>query len=252
MQHKYNAQTILNPNWSIDIWHCIAYSSIYPPRQKLLTVKEERPSCREALWIHFTLAFYFFLHSVIEWLPLSPEASWKHLTWVFSLFFSSCLPPIPSPPGPPDTGIFLAPSASPPTPHWSAALVGRTGAVCLFWVQGATVTGPVTGRARMSEHWSLHHGYTYRTGSSDCCPDYFSHCEGLSDHPGTGEGTILLRLPQYYEQIGPEPATIHRPPQDDYYEYEDHYYDQAVSDCPHGVLDVKGEQAPYCSLIVIF
>lgn len=53
-----------------------------------------------------------------------------------------------------------------------------------------------------------------RTTNSDCCPDYFSHCEGLA-------------ADKLYYQEGPQAATLLRPPQD----------------CQHGVLNLAN---PVC------
>merc|ERR1712215_639079 len=54
-----------------------------------------------------------------------------------------------------------------------------------------------------------------RTGSSDCCPDYFTHCEGLY------EG-------QYEEQKAPAALHLLGPP----------------TECQHGVLNISN---PMCS-----
>ena len=128
---------------------------------------------------------------------------------------------------------------------------------------------------------------TIRTGSSDCCPDYFTHCEGLSDNTRhTKEDkdftrqtqdnlepeTVLLKLPMYSEQIGPEPATMYGHHEEDYYnydygpesadtwyQYQDNYQAQVGSaaavqgppdDCAHGVLHVSGEPALHFSLVI--
>ena len=51
-----------------------------------------------------------------------------------------------------------------------------------------------------------------RTHNSDCCPDYFTHCEGLTSE---AEDTV-------YYQRGGEPSTIQRP-----------------THCLHGVLNIN-------------
>ena len=64
-----------------------------------------------------------------------------------------------------------------------------------------------------------------RTVNSDCCPDYFSHCEGLplplplpTPEAGTEEPELLY-------QVGARPETVVRP-----------------QHCPHGVINVTGQE----------
>ena len=61
----------------------------------------------------------------------------------------------------------------------------------------------------------------FRTSDSDCCPDYFSHCLGLSEDK--------IRY-----ATGPVPETILRPP-----------------DCPHGVLNISGKMIPSLYLTLL-
>jgi len=46
-----------------------------------------------------------------------------------------------------------------------------------------------------------------RTGSSDCCPDYFTHCEGLSDDPVP---VVLPTLPAHHCQHGAGPVCLYK------------------------------------------
>ena len=76
-----------------------------------------------------------------------------------------------------------------------------------------------------------------RTGNADCCPDYFSHCEGLYGEKYEAQLSPLPATFQrhsednYYEQVGPSPETILGPP----------------ADCPHGVLDISGKTNSHLS-----
>ena len=58
----------------------------------------------------------------------------------------------------------------------------------------------------------------FRTVNSDCCPDYFSHCEGLPLPLPTPEDPVL------FYQVGARPETVVRP-----------------QHCPHGVINVTGQ-----------
>ena len=55
----------------------------------------------------------------------------------------------------------------------------------------------------------------FRTVNSDCCPDYFTHCEGLGPLPG----------PEALFQIAAAPETVIRP-----------------DSCEYGLLEVAGEE----------
>ena len=58
----------------------------------------------------------------------------------------------------------------------------------------------------------------FRTTNSDCCPDYFTHCEGLS----------VSDDKKYFYQSAAAPLSIIRP-----------------HDCPHGVLEISGMMKLY-------
>ena len=85
--------------------------------------------------------------------------------------------------------------------------------------------------------------------------------------PASESETVLLKLPMFSEQMGPEAAAIYSHPDDNYYDYDygsesaaswyqyqDNYHAQVgaeaiiqgpPADCLHGVLDISGKEELY-------
>ena len=57
--------------------------------------------------------------------------------------------------------------------------------------------------------------YVFRTANSDCCPDYFNHCEGLTPSNDA----------KYQYQSAAAPLTIVKP-----------------LNCPYGLMDISGKK----------
>ena len=105
------------------------------------------------------------------------------------------------------TGTSPASGAPPPGHASSAARVGATAA---GW-PSSTATHSATGRSDQSKCWHCEcYELWCRTVSSDCCPYYFTHCEGLSLDQGPG----------YLFQTGDVPENVIRPDNCEYRQVE--------------------------------
>merc|ERR1712142_443668 len=84
-----------------------------------------------------------------------------------------------------------------------------------------------------------------RTGSSDCCPDYSTHCEGLQSDYNQPQRQIPWQY-QVYEYEGPAPASLHASPVTEEKEQVSSPQYDPIQQCAYGRVSMKGTEFNEC------